>query len=74
MPYDFIKFRIHKLLFLGTHDEIHPGKLLVVGLLIPKGGGLCSSVVVCIWWVFEHLGLEEGVPACVVGGLELDGL
>lgn len=74
MLYDFVKFHIHKLLFLGTRDEIHAGKLLVVGLLIPEGGDLCSSVVVWVWWVFEQRGLEEGIPACVAGGLELDGL
>lgn len=74
MLYDFIKFHIHKLLFLGTHDGIYAGKLLMVGLLIPKGGDLCLSIVVWVWWVFEQPGLEEDVPVYVVGGLELDGL
>lgn len=74
MLYDFVKFHIHKLLFLGTRDEIYAGKILMVGLLIPKGGDLCSSVVVWFWWVLEQLGLEDGIPACVAGGLELDGL
>lgn len=46
MLYDFVKFHIHKLLFLGTRDEIYAGKILMVGLLIPKGGDLCSGVVV----------------------------
>lgn len=74
MLYDFMKFHIHKLLFLGKHDEIYAGKLLIVGLLIPRGRDFCSSAVVWDWWVFEQFDLEEGVLAYVVGGLELDGL